>query len=656
MIRHLAALASLLAFFLVLPAVSSAEGLGEMRISLLEGDVQVRSADTEDWIPTSVNYPVLEGDSVWVPEGGRLEIQLRNGTAIRLNEQTAMDVLRVEPGATQLYLSSGQVFVNFRGLRKDLMQIDTPVSSVRTYNKAVFRVDVSLNGFTDASVYQGVVYAEGRGGKTRISANKMVSIEDDGYSELTVMGPADDWERWNRARDRRYSERLYSSNYLPDELDGYSSDLDENGKWINVPDYGYVWTPTVVVSAGWAPYRLGRWVWLHGDYVWISYESWGWAPYHYGRWAHVPRYGWCWVPPRRGSVYWGPGYVGWVHTSNDIAWVPLAPGELYYGHGYYGPNSVNIVNINIQKTVVYKNVHISNAVSVVNTDTFIHGRGAPRPAGENLFINQKATFGAPQIKPVRSMMMPVVKEVPKAKLPPPKVQSQASEAKFRELRETRPVVRQPQGSLFGGGAAGQAAPSRSFRETPQAGPKTPAVQQAPSGQAAKPGDRSRSGGFIQTPKQQGGQQQPAPAQKPGASGGFIQTPKQQGGQQQPAPAQKPGASGGFIQTPKKQGGQQQPAPAQKPGERSGGFIQAPSKQQQGGQQQPAPAHKPGASGGFIQTPKQQQGGGQQVTPAQKPAAVQKPAAARGKETEAPAKEKKEEQKFKESPSERKFGP
>ena len=595
MFRHLTVL-TLLAVLCMLPALSSAEGLGELRISLLEGDVQVRSAGASDWIPASVNFPVLEGDSIWAPEGGRIEIQLRNGTAIRLNEQTAVDVLRVEQGTTQLYVSSGRVFVNFRGARRDLLQIDTPVSSVRAYDKGIFRVDVSDDGGTDVSVYRGVVYAEGRGGKNRVTANRMLSLGDDGYAEVTALGPADDWERWNRNRDRRFSERLYSSNYLPDELEGYSSDLDENGKWINVPEYGYVWTPTVVVSAGWAPYRLGRWVWIRGDYVWVSYESWGWAPYHYGRWSHIPRYGWCWVPPRRGSVYWGPGFVGWVHTSNSVAWVPLAPGDLYYGHGYYGPDSVNIININIQKTVVYQNVNITNAVTAVNTDTFIHGRGTPLPARENLFISQKATFGAPQIRPERSMMMPVIKEVPRANLPPQQIQTRASEEKFRELRETRPVVKQPQGSIFGGGTAGQAAPSRSFRETPQSGPRTPAVQQAPSERRMKPGQPSVS--------------QPAPS----------------GQGKQPG---ERGRSGGFMQMPKQQGGGQQTAPTQKQGERLGGFMQTPK----------------------------QQGGAQQGTPVQKPGAVQKPAPERGKGAEGPAKVQKEEQKAKEQPQpERRFGP
>ena len=143
-------------------------------------------------------------------------------------------------------------------------------------------------------------------------------------------------------------------------------------------EYGRVWTPRVVVSVGWAPYRVGRWIWRGGDYVWVSYEPWGWAPYHYGRWAFVASVGWCWVPPVRGAVYWGPGFVGWVQTPTYVSWVPLAPGEIYYGHGYYGPHSVNITNVNITNIqvtkVVYKNIHVHNAVTVIHHDTFVTGK------------------------------------------------------------------------------------------------------------------------------------------------------------------------------------------------------------------------------------------------------------------------------------------
>jgi len=249
-------------------------------------------------------------------------------------------------------------------------------------------------------------------------------------------------------RDRRFEDRRYtSSQYLPHELNTYASDFDDNGRWVNAPGYGNVWTPTVSVSAGWSPYSNGRWCWVGGDYVWVGYEPWGWAPYHYGRWSHSASIGWFWVPPVRGAVYWGPGYVGWVSTPTYVAWVPLAPGETYYGHGYYGPHSVNVTKVNVNTVVVknvYKNVHVNNGVTVVHHDTFVKGKHMDYKADRNPFLKEKVHIGRPDIKPERETRMAVIKDIPRAKEPPQRIR----EVKVRELKEQRPMVKEKNSSVF----------------------------------------------------------------------------------------------------------------------------------------------------------------------------------------------------------------
>ncbi|MDH4231282.1 MAG: FecR domain-containing protein, partial [Nitrospirota bacterium] len=438
--------AFILFIFMFLPSYAMAEDLGELRISLVDGDVQLITEDTTDWVPAAVNMPLRGGDRIWVPEGSRAEIQARNGTAVRLDEESALEILTAEQGSLQFYLSLGQAYVNFSGGRDNIIQMDSPVASVRVYDAARFNVAVAQNGDTDVSVFRGALYAESRSGKTRVGAGRMLSLGDD-YADLSPLGSPDEWEEWNRDRDKRYEERGYSSQYLPDELEGYASDFDNNGRWIYTGAYGYVWTPTVYISAGWAPYRHGRWVWIGGDYVWIAHEPWGWAPYHYGRWTFVTSFGWCWVPPPRGAVYWGPGYVGWVYTPTYVAWVPLAPRETYYGYGHYGPHSVNITHVNINKVVVkkvYRNVHVNNAVTVVPHDTFLRGKREDIKVRENPFLKERINVGRPRIAPERATRIPVIREIPKAKEPPRRVR----ETEVKVLKEKRRFVREPNRSVF----------------------------------------------------------------------------------------------------------------------------------------------------------------------------------------------------------------
>jgi hypothetical protein len=78
------------------PTFSSGQTLGSLRLGLIEGDVQVRTEDTGEWVPASINMPLMDGDRIWVPEGGRTELQLRDGTFLRLDEKSGLEILTVE--------------------------------------------------------------------------------------------------------------------------------------------------------------------------------------------------------------------------------------------------------------------------------------------------------------------------------------------------------------------------------------------------------------------------------------------------------------------------------------------------------------------------------------------------------------------------------
>ena len=431
----------------LLPAYSYSSDLGDLRISLIDGDVQIKTIDTGDWVPASINAPLMDGDILWVPEEGKVGIQMRDGSYVRLDENTSLEALTLEKNSYQFYLTTGHTYVNFKAPRGSFIQVDTPISSIRAYDLSIFRVDVGDDDLTRISVIRGKVDAESDGGRTTVNSGNTLSLGRDHYAEVSPLGQPDEWDRWNTEKDKSL-ERRASARYLPDELRPYSPDFDENGKWVYVREYGYVWTPTVVVSVDWAPYRVGRWVWMRGDYVWVSYEPWGWAPYHYGRWAFGVSIGWFWVPPIRGAVYWGPGFVGWVYTPTYVSWVPLAPREIYYGHGHYGPHSVNITNVNITNInvtkIVYKNVHVQNSVTVIHHDTFVRGKHMDVKVKENPFLREKISIGRPDIKPERPTLMPAVRDIPDKKRPPQKVR----EIQVKETQERRPLVKQRSDSVL----------------------------------------------------------------------------------------------------------------------------------------------------------------------------------------------------------------
>ena len=258
-----------------------------------------------------------------------------------------------------------------------------------------------------------------------------------------------------------------------------------------MPDYGYVWTPTVVVGARWSPFRDGRWIWMGGDYVWVAYEPWGWAPYHYGRWSFIINIGWFWVPPIAREVYWSPGYVGWVRTADYVAWVPLAPGEIYYGRGYYGQHSVNITNVNINQvsiTNVYKNVYVNNGVTVVNRNTF--NTHSPTVVNVNkniieqkIFAKNNISVGAPDIKPTKASYFVSDKQVTHAKLPPQHVR----DLQIKQLKQSRPHIKAPDKSVLNPGAEPNALPLKTVSTQRTPGKGKPMIQQVHPKDEGKPG-------------------------------------------------------------------------------------------------------------------------------------------------------------------------
>jgi uncharacterized protein DUF6600/FecR-like protein len=486
----------ILAMLLVSPVHAFSANLGSLRISLIEGDVQVKTPEAGDWALAALNGPLMEGDQVWVPEGGRAELQLNTGSVIRLDRNSSLQILSVDRDSSQFYLSQGHAYLFYDNPRGSVIQVDTPDASTHAYERAIFRIDLSEEyQTTDVAVYRGYVEAENRIGTMRINAGDMLTVGRDTNGEVAPMGPPDEWETWNKERnDWLLAGREASPPPLPPELRAYSSDFDTGGRWVEVPDYGNCWIPTAV-GPDWAPYRYGRWVWMGGDYVWISDEPWGWAPYHYGRWAFVDNVGWCWVPPVAGAIFWSPGYVGWVRTGDYVAWVPLAPGEVYYGRGDYGPNSVNITTSNVNQvnvTNVYKNVYINNSVTVINRNSFATASPKIVKVNQNVIRNQIFTrknisVGVPAIKPTKASARMSAKPVPAAKLPPQEVRN----VRVEQLIKSRPFIQQSGRSVLNPGVKPKQMPVSAVAAPRRVGKGsfTPKPPSAESKEGRKPSGR-----------------------------------------------------------------------------------------------------------------------------------------------------------------------
>jgi len=452
------------------------------RLSLVSGNVMIRTPDAVEFESASVNTPFEEGDDLWCPDGTMAEVQLPDGSVVRLDGGSQLNLLANEDSFIHLYLASGRLYLRTSRVSKEnALQIDADDTTVLPSARTRLRLDMLTNGQEDVSIFKGSAYVEGNGSRTKVRAGEHIALEED-YNELLPLNPPDNWERWNMERDRVYSKAVNPSSNLPDELSSYSGELAANGTWVSAAEYGMVWRPTVIMSNDWVPYGSGRWIWRGADYVWVPAESWGWVPYHYGRWTVIGNFGWCWIPPARGDVYWGPGYVGWYRTGSHVGWIPLAPRETYYGYGKYGRYSVDISTTTVNvRPADYRNRRYGRGLTVVPQNDFLRGR-IPSQSVQNSSVSVSVAVGSPRIKPPRDERTATVRQGSHSQAFPRREQHNNSELRQRFPRVTPEPAQRPKKQLTFPVAAQQQ------RQQPQRTDSPPVVSQQNN---VRSDDRSR---------------------------------------------------------------------------------------------------------------------------------------------------------------------
>lgn len=408
-----AAVSICLALGVIRPALAEEWPETPARLSLAEGEVAVQMAGAPEGTAATTNLPLGPGDRLWITGHGRAEVQLPAGNALRLGDDTGVE-LGASPSpvawASAITLERGTATFYVRRLQPELpvFAVELPQGSIRAAVPSTFRTDLFPDGSVQVSVHSGEVGVATPEGITEVRNRQTLLLAPNRTPQLYALAPWDEFDRWNDLRDIQLA-RPVGGPYLPAELTPYAPDFVAYGHWIPVPPYGYGWAPTVEV--GWSPFREGHWISWRGELTWFSFEPWGWVPYHYGRWLFYPTIGWVWIPPAAPVVVWNPGAVAWITGPEFVAWIPLAPGEILFGFRDFGPGSVNVTNVrvtNIQVTNVFVNTRATNAVVVVHKDVFLKGGRAPAsfvpPRGDVFAAGGRRAVGPPPLRPAAALL------------------------------------------------------------------------------------------------------------------------------------------------------------------------------------------------------------------------------------------------------------
>jgi hypothetical protein len=171
----------------------------------MDGDVSVRRGDSGEWVAGVINAPLLSDDRISTAPNSRAEVQFDSANILRIGGNAELRLTQVEYGRYQMELARGTL--TYRGLRASdaNVEVDTPSVSVRPSRQGTYRISVSDAGETEVTSRAGEVEVFTPRGSQWVSAGQTMlargSASDPEFQIVNAI-PADDWDRWNDARDR----------------------------------------------------------------------------------------------------------------------------------------------------------------------------------------------------------------------------------------------------------------------------------------------------------------------------------------------------------------------------------------------------------------------------------------------------------------------
>lgn len=559
------------------------------RLGYISGAVSFSPAGEDEWVRSTINRPLVAGDRLWVTPGARAELQI-GLAAVRLSGSTSLALLNLDDRVTQIELTQGTLNIRVRRLpANQVFEINTPNLAFSLRRPGSYRIEVDpADDSTAILVREGAGEVYGEGAAYAVGVRQSYVYYGAGLRDYErISNPRiDEFDRWADDRDRRAS-RSVSLRYVSSDVIGYE-DLDANGTWRTVAEYGNVWVPSRV-AAGWAPYRDGHWSWVEPwGWTWIDDAPWGFAVSHYGRWANLGGT-WGWVPgPARQQAVYAPALVAFVGGSNfslsvssgnvgGVAWFPLGPRDVYrpsyaVSREYFTRvnssntviNNVNITNIynNNSTNITYVNQRVPGAVVAVPATAFVQSQPVARSA---VRVNVEQIASAPvtavaAFAPVRASLTgaapsagtPAMTRVERAVVartaPPPAPVAFAARESALAATPGKPLAPAEVLRLKPGAPAVPAAPV--VVVTP-AKPPVPMAAAEPS----KPAPEAAGRGDGRTPGQRGRQDVNAPPSDTAAKSQPAAQPAPQPGAVAPTPvpdSRVPPGQRGRVEAPGKQ--------------------------------------------------------------------------------------------------------
>jgi hypothetical protein len=359
------------------PAARADSQVRIVRLSLVDGPVQIDRATGQGFEKAIMNMPITQGIRISTPDSARAEVEFEDGTTMRLAPSTDVALPQLglrSSGArfTTVQVDHGTAYFNIRHKGEDDFRVAFGNRVITVDHNVHFRLDLA-GGNPELAVFKGELDVQGPQERAKVKKNETLTLDSadpDRYDIAKNIAP-DSYDSWD-------SERLdYASQYASSSYNARSpyyygvSDLNYYGAWSSYPGYGTLWRP-FGVGYGWDPFYNGAWAWYPGfGYTWVSSYPWGWTPYRYGSWVFLQNYGWCWRPGGWNTWYTVPP----VYNAPSFFHGPKPPPPVtVVGGGGISPHHPTVIVDN--GVAVIRNPRGSRPVD----DGFVPDRRGMRPS------------------------------------------------------------------------------------------------------------------------------------------------------------------------------------------------------------------------------------------------------------------------------------
>jgi hypothetical protein len=348
-----------------------------VRLSNVEGEVQLALGNKVLASNAVANTPLFEGTRITTGDEGRAEIQFEDGSVARISPNSALSLTTLRgsgvSAVAEMTLEGGLGYFELQGGgQAGAISVKFADSEATASGFTILRINLDTPPGALA-VFSGNAHVErGAAMSVELHGGESVTLSPDDISRYTLNETIepDSWDAWNSDRDQVLSAEASATSSASKDA-GQSgnpgwSDLDANGSWYNVPGQGNVWSPYTASSPGFDPYGNGNWMYNTAyGYSFISGYSWGYIPYQCGLWNWYDNFGWGWAPGMGGcNPWWGYGGVGYFAPNIGSGFrgyrPPLRP------HPPRRPLGGGMIAVNRHQTAPVGSLPLRDKTSVVN--------------------------------------------------------------------------------------------------------------------------------------------------------------------------------------------------------------------------------------------------------------------------------------------------